>query len=222
MIIRTGVVNGLRLSLKFSFKSYTTQQGFIFSKSFPDSLKQEFESSFLIYENFVSLTEEENLMAEFEPHLKRHLYEKDHWDNAISGFRETEKKLFDKRNSPIIQRIRDISFPSSGKESKILPYTHILDLAEDGFIKPHVDSIRFCGDRVAVVSLLSSSIGRFALEKDSSISVVVLIPRRSLYIMKGLSRYEFTHEILKNQESFLDGKFVEKSRRISIICRNEP
>lgn len=82
MIIRTGVVNGLRLSLKFSFKSYSTQQGFIFSKSFPDSLKQEFESSFLIYENFVSLTEEENLMAEFEPHLKRHLYEKDHWDNV--------------------------------------------------------------------------------------------------------------------------------------------
>ena len=82
MIIRTGVVNGLRLSLKFSFKSYSTQQGFIFSKSFPDSLKPEFESSFLVHENFVSLTEEENLMAEFEPHLKRHLYEKDHWDNV--------------------------------------------------------------------------------------------------------------------------------------------
>jgi hypothetical protein len=30
----------------------------------------------------------------------------------------------------------------AGKGSKTLPYTHILDLAEDGFIKPHVDSAR--------------------------------------------------------------------------------
>ena len=29
-----------------------------------------------------------------------------------------------------------------GKESKILPYTHVLDLAGDGYIKPHVDSVR--------------------------------------------------------------------------------
>jgi hypothetical protein len=30
----------------------------------------------------------------------------------------------------------------TGVGSKTLPYTHILDLAEDGFIKPHVDSTR--------------------------------------------------------------------------------
>ena len=29
-----------------------------------------------------------------------------------------------------------------GKHSKVLPYTHVLDLAEDGYIKPHVDSVR--------------------------------------------------------------------------------
>ena len=30
----------------------------------------------------------------------------------------------------------------SGKDSSILPYTHILDLADFGFIKPHIDSPR--------------------------------------------------------------------------------
>ena len=34
-------------------------------------------------------------------------------------------------------------------------------------------------------------------------------------------RYKFTHEILKNGESFFNGVKVPKSRRISIVCRNE-
>jgi len=41
-----------------------------------------FADSFLIYENLVSPTEEETFMAEMEPHLKRHVYEKDHWDDV--------------------------------------------------------------------------------------------------------------------------------------------
>lgn len=50
----------------------------------------------------------------------------------------------------------------------------------------------------------------------------LLLPRRSLYIMSHTARYNFTHEILGNEHSkFLD-QTVEKTRRISIICRNEP
>ena len=53
-------------------------------------------------------------MIEFEKYFKRHVYEKDHWDNAISKFRETEKKFFNKKNEPVIERIRRISFPDTG------------------------------------------------------------------------------------------------------------
>ena len=78
-------------------------------------------------------------------------------DDAIQGFRETERKLFNKENSVIIERIKTKSFPKegerpqffglpdklfTGKESLTLPYTHILDLADFGFIKPHIDSSR--------------------------------------------------------------------------------
>ena len=34
-------------------------------------------------------------------------------------------------------------------------------------------------------------------------------------------RYKFTHEILKNSESFFNGLQVAKTRRISVVCRNE-
>ena len=30
----------------------------------------------------------------------------------------------------------------SGEHSKVLPYTHVLDLAAEGFIMPHIDSVR--------------------------------------------------------------------------------
>ena len=91
-----------------------SQTKFSYSKNFPEDLKEKFSNSFLIYENFVTPQEEENLMVEFEKHFKRHLYEKDHWDNAIVRFRETEKKFFNKINTPIIERMRTIAFPMEG------------------------------------------------------------------------------------------------------------
>lgn len=59
-------------------------------------------------------------------------------------------------------------------------------------------------------------------KKKGLYSVKILLKRYSLYIMSHTARYNFTHEILKNEESFVNGKEVVKNRRISIICRNEP
>ena len=39
---------------------------------------------------------------------------------------------------------------------------------------------------------------------------------------RGISRYDFAHEILKNEESYFDGEHIQKGRRISVIRRNEP
>jgi len=178
-----------------------------------------FTDSLLVHEDFVTEEEEANLIQELEPHLKRHVYERDHWDNAIQGFRETERKHFNKKNSVIIERLKAAAFPSSGK---ILPYVHVLDLAEDGHILPHVDSIRFCGDTVAVLSLLASSVARFVHSEDKTQAVDALIKRRSLYVMKDWARFDFTHEILKNEESYFNGESIFKERRVSLLCRNEP
>ena len=93
---------------------------------------REFINSFLIYNDFISKSEEEQFMSEVEPHLKRHIYEKDHWDDvsllfiftssknptlnlqAIQGFRETERKHFNKANTEIVNRIKDTSFDKEG------------------------------------------------------------------------------------------------------------
>jgi len=160
------------------------QANFFFHPGFDPENVEKFANSFLIFENLISVNEEDLFMQEMEPHLKRHVYEKDHWDDAIQGFRETERKFFNKENTEIVERIKSKSFPSKGKESKTLPYTHILDLAETGFIKPHIDSSRFCGSTVAVLSLLSPCVARFKLDKDREQMVDAFVDRRSLYVMK--------------------------------------
>jgi alkylated DNA repair protein alkB family protein 7 len=49
-----------------------------------------------------------------------------------------------------------------------------------------------------------------------------LLPRYGLYVMTGVIRYEFTHEILKESESRIGDEPVPRDRRISIICREPP
>lgn len=72
------------------------------------------------------------------------------------------------------------------------------------------------------MSLLTDSVMRLVNEKDKNLYADVLLKRRSLYIMTGVARYEFTHEVLKNEESLFKGEKVFKDRRVSIMCRNEP
>ena len=125
-------------------QSITTsgQIGYHFHPGFTPENVEKFTESFLVFEDVVNRNEEESFMNEMEPHLKRHIYEKDHWDDAIKGFRETERKIFRAENTNVVQRIKRLGFPAEGKESKTLPYTHVLDLADWGHIKAHTDSSR--------------------------------------------------------------------------------
>ena len=97
-----------------------------------------------------------------------------------------------------------------------MPAVHVLDLAADGFIKPHVDSVKFCGSTIAGISLLSDCVMRL---KGPDLQLDAFLPRRSLYVMRDEARYDYTHEILKEDESVVDGRRVLRSRRISLICR---
>ncbi len=41
-----------------------------------------FCKSFTLYQDFITPVEESNLVIEVDPHLKRQVYEKDHWDDV--------------------------------------------------------------------------------------------------------------------------------------------
>ncbi|CAI2346909.1 unnamed protein product [Caenorhabditis sp. 36 PRJEB53466] len=139
---------------------------------------------------------------------------------AIHLYREREQRKWRDENLAVIARIRSESF---GPNAEHLTYVHILDLHKEGVIKPHIDSIRYCGDVITGVSLLSDAIMRLR-HKDRKEELVVdlLMPRRSLYRLGGPGRYDFTHEVLGDAESVWEGEKVPRNRRLSIICRDIP
>ncbi|XP_060084236.1 alpha-ketoglutarate-dependent dioxygenase alkB homolog 7, mitochondrial-like [Ylistrum balloti] len=174
--------------------------------------------SMLVYQNFISSEEEQRLVNEVEPYMKRLRYEYDHWDGAIQGYRETERKKWTKNNEAILKRVGDLAFPAGIQP---LAHVHILDLSKDGHIKPHIDAVRFCGSTIAGLCLLSPCVMRLVHDKDKQRWADFLLDRRSLYIMKDVARYDYTHEVLSNEDSFFNGCPVPKERRISVIMRNE-
>ncbi|KAF1319626.1 hypothetical protein FI667_g13085, partial [Globisporangium splendens] len=143
------------------------------------------------------VTEEEELVVAEEcmKILKRRRYEEDHWDQVIVKFKEMERSRWSTEltkkhaiacvwlrieTKRILDRLREVPILPQGLE--YFPAVHVIDLAEDGYIKPHVDSIKFSGRVVAGVSLLSPSIMRFKEEHGESI-IDAFLPRRSFYVM---------------------------------------
>lgn len=100
---------------------------------------------------------------------------------AIEGYRETEISRWTSVCKGIINRIRGHCFP---EDKEVLIHTHVLDLAEEGCIKPHVDSKRFCGNIIAGLCLGSQAIMRLVKENEKDQIVDVLLPKNSLYIMR--------------------------------------
>ncbi|XP_062551501.1 alpha-ketoglutarate-dependent dioxygenase alkB homolog 7, mitochondrial-like isoform X1 [Armigeres subalbatus] len=214
---------------KLQLPPYLTLHG-----QWPQDDREQFLAGMTVFQDFITEAEEQALLQEIEPYLKRMRYEFDHWDDAIHGYRETERKHWYPANRAIFDRVKHLAF-----QGETLPYIHVLDLTKEGVIKPHVDSVRYCGSTIAGISLLSDSVMRLVRTNDEEQTNAeyrqifashrgdkhwsdVFLARRSLYIMKHAARYKFTHEILAGDDSVFQERKVDKDRRISIICRNDP
>ena len=161
-----------------------------------------------VMKGFASVEEQKELLEELESSVFKKLkYEKGHWDNVISNYRETEKMKWN--NGAVFERMKAL-FP---QDWPWRPAVHVLDLLPGGEIKGHVDNV---SEVVVGLSLLSPSVMRFESE-DESFSLLLL--PGSLYIMASESRYAFKHSILLQNQRF-DGKTVEKGRRISLMLRD--
>lgn len=125
-------------------------------------------------------------------------------------------------NDKLSKHLDDKSIDEENLLFEVLPEVHILDLKKDGFIKPHVDAVRFCGSRIIGLSLCSDAVMRLANLDDKEMVVDALLKRRSLYMMIDFSRYDCTHEILADDESLFRDQKVPRDRRISLICRCSP
>ncbi|KAE9250045.1 hypothetical protein PF004_g3134 [Phytophthora fragariae] len=166
------------------------------------------------------ITEDEELVVadECARILKRRRYEEGHWDIVIIKFKEMERSRWSSETQRILQKVREAAILP--QELQYFPAVHVIELAEDGYIKPHVDSIKFSGRVVAGINLLSPSIMRFKEEHGDAV-IDAYLQRRSMYMMTGRVRYHYTHEILPGAQVFRGELPVHRTHRISIMLRDE-
>jgi len=97
---------------------------------------------------------------------------------------------------------------------------HILDYADGYTLGAHVDHVSYCGDHIVGLSLLSDCV--IVLRHQESDSVVrMLVPRRSVYVMRDEARYHWAHEIRSGEDQFA-GRSIQHTHRIALITRSEP
>jgi alkylated DNA repair protein alkB family protein 7 len=157
----------------------------------------------------------------------RRRYEKGHWDAVIIKYKETE--LLDESSlsietQSVLDRVREqllqCHFDDDHKKQVTWLPCHAIDLHPEGALNAHVDSVRFSGDIVGGLSLLSPSIMRLKPEGEGeSGHVDLFLPPLSLYVISGPSRYSYTHELLPTGATF-GGVAVERNHRLSVMFRD--
>ncbi|CAF1381927.1 unnamed protein product [Adineta steineri] len=202
-----------------SYRLYSNQSNIIYSSQKAADLLQKPSDTLQVYDDYLTDNEYDNFLKEIDGYMKRKRYEYSHWDDAIHGYRESEKSEWTTENQQVLSRIRQFAFDDP---KQTLVHVHVLDIAKDGYIKPHIDAIRYCGTTITGLSFLSSSIMRLVHKDDKTLIANILLKPKSLYILKNIARFDFTHEILKDQESYFNNLHIPRNRRLSIICRNMP
>jgi hypothetical protein len=207
-------------------------------------------SDIQVMAGFISVEEEARLARYFHGLLCGGPYSVGHWDGVAKGFREVRCDMSDLPEDiglPI-KRLEGLFRPGA----KIVPSVHALDLSEDaGEITSHVDHVRFCGEHIVGLCLLSEAIMRFdrkapaELEEDTleragfergeggewrskegygvpGAVVDALLPRRCAYVMRGALRYGFGHAVLGGRQLFgSEAVPVQRRRRLSLVLRDE-
>jgi hypothetical protein len=171
-----------------------------------------------LVEGFLSPGDEAALLAALEPRLRARRYEKAaHWDGvAAGGFREVSVLVaeMDAAAAAPLRRVWARFFPApGGAVGPPQPHAHALDLAPAAALGAHVDSVKFSGGVVAGLSLCCDGVMTLAEAAPAGRpprALAVRLPRRSLYVLQGAARYEYTHAIEPRSE-----------RRVSVILRDE-
>mmetsp|Transcript_495 Transcript_495/g.1417 ORF Transcript_495/g.1417 Transcript_495/m.1417 type:complete len:227 (+) Transcript_495:114-794(+) len=172
-----------------------------------------------LHAGVITPAEEDALAAEADRYLRARRYEAGHFDGVIRHYRELQRPLrsWSSASRSLFERVASLAALPSGAE--LLP-VHVLDLEAHGEISRHVDHVEYSGESIVGLSLLSHAVMLLQHEAETA-AFELLLPRRSLYVLRGEARYRWAHS-LPLQPSFEGQSLPPKSRRISVILRDRP
>ena len=129
-----------------------------------------------IKHNVITEEEERALLQYLDKLFARKRYGKNHFDSVITGYKETElgaglassANARPKQVQDVLDRVSAYVCRVSGVKVLIAP--HVIDLAKDGIISPHVDSVKFSGNLIAGLSLQSLRVMRLSLAEHDPVA----------------------------------------------------
>lgn len=142
-------------------------------------------------------------------------FEEGHYDGVIRRFREMHVTSWPSDINGLLPALQRLQQLCPTKDTQ----THILHLATDGEILPHVDNIGVSGSWIMGVSLGSARVMRLESTEAKDIGAFEIpLTSGSVYIQKDSTRYGYQHSILK--DSVLDGKHYSGGQRLSVMIRD--
>ncbi|KAI0273661.1 hypothetical protein BC834DRAFT_220743 [Gloeopeniophorella convolvens] len=143
-------------------------------------------------------------------------FQEGHYDGVIRRFREMHVSSWDEEKDPVLGaalgRLRTL-YPNTRNTQ-----THLLHLASNGEIHPHVDNTGASGSWILGVSLGSERILRMEPTEGDARAFDVCLPSGSVYVQKDAVRYQYKHSILHSRP--MSGEGTPHGQRLSIMVRD--
>ena len=202
----------------------------------------------VLQHDFISRDEESELLAIADEKLAGEPYVSSHYDGVISGYRECGVPILDIHSpgaAAAVQRQRQVAWSATHGAKRrgigMFPHVQVIDMPASGRINAHRDNMKMFGEFTAGLNLLSSAVMRFVpcttAGKTAQLpSFDVVLRPRTLYVMHGSLRWQYTHAVLdadetdavladisqssENDDGFSSTLAGRRGRRVSIIVRD--
>ncbi|KAJ7093243.1 hypothetical protein C8R44DRAFT_815955 [Mycena epipterygia] len=142
-------------------------------------------------------------------------FEEGHFDGVIKHFREMHLTSWPCSDVPelpsILDRLHSL-FPPQDIQ------THLLHLASNGEIHPHIDNLTASGSWILGVSLGAERLLHLEGQNENSESFQVLVPSGSVYIQRDSLRFDYKHSI--PMKGIYEGREIHGGQRVSIMIRD--
>ena len=157
------------------------------------------------------------------------------WNNDLNRFTQQFGYKYDYKSKKTLEKTLEI--PKELREIR----RNIMELFSDDIsrrpnqviinrylpgegISEHVDSKLHFTDYIVAISLGSQCYMTFRKktwsdDKDEETKYDILLPRRSIILMKNDARYNWSHEIVGRKHDKIDGEIVKRDTRYSITFR---
>lgn len=154
--------------------------------------------------------------SEADVFLPERLYtfQKGHYDNVIRDYREMHLSSWGESQtlelSRILKRLHTL-YPSKNTQ------THILHLASEGEILPHIDNTSSSGTWILAISLGAARV--LHMEEANALTPKkfdVLLTSGSVYLQRDNVRYHWKHSLMHPYESISRAR----GQRVSIVVRD--